>query len=341
MKLVLPLIFASLSYIVRRFYQSDLTVPSFFLSTIMKVFTRGKLFPQNDPKSIQEARQLLVNSSPKIKNTSFNKQTLGIDDSRFNLTIYTPKIADNKFKGVLLWFHGGGFVMGSAMADDFIADPLAEQTGFIVVNVDYRLAPENKFPALYHDAIDALDWTIQNIKSFGGDPNNIILAGESAGGNLAASAAVYHASRNRHNSLLGCILIYPVLEYGIFRGSHFEERTRSVLSLDAMLWMWSLYLTEDQIRQGNIDERACPAWAPNKTLKRMCPTAFLLAQHDILRDEGVFFNDRLQENGVSTKLIQYDKTLHGVFNRLPIGKKAFEDVVGLMNELDTHKKFIF
>lgn len=338
---VSSLVVVSISYMAYKFIESDLDISSFIFSNIMCIITQGKIFPENNPKSVKQLRDFLSNSAPILKTSNFNKETIEFSSKGLSIIIYTQKIEsdDLSLKGVLLWFHGGGFVIGNAQADDFIADAIAEETGFIVVNVDYRLAPENKFPALYNDAVEVLDWTFQNIGSYGGDRNSIILSGESAGGNLAAAAAVYHASRDHSIPLLGNILIYPVLEYGVYRKSHFEERKDAMLSLDQMIWMWSLYLTKDSIIKREVDERACPSWASDEILKKMSPTAFILAQHDILRDESTFFNKRLEDNGISTKLIQYNKTLHGFFNRLPVGKIAFNDFISIVKDLSNNKRF--
>ncbi|CAM9094753.1 unnamed protein product, partial [Ectocarpus fasciculatus] len=216
---------------------------------------------------------------------------------------------------VLLWFHGGGFVEGSVAVEQKNTQKIANVTGYIVVSVEYRLAPEHEFPAAVHDGTRALQWLFLNIHSFGGDKSKVVIGGESAGGNLAASTIIGHITQEgpREGHIIGYLGVYPCLDHGSYTESHFKHRhTSGFLTLSQMQWYWALYLGQDQSMKAQ-DIRACPARAPDHILRQFPKTFMVLAGQDVLLDEGVNFVQKLKDNNVKADYYTYEGTIHGFF----------------------------
>jgi acetyl esterase len=194
-------------------------------------------------------------------------------------------------------------------------------TGFLVVSVDYRLAPEYVYPAALDDAAVALRWVHGNINEYGGDPKTIILAGESTGGTLAAALTALNYDnrftlRQRTHKLnfklSGLLLMYPPLQYDVFRPSHFKHRTvNGLMTLDQLLWFWSLYLGGRMAATNCAEYTVCPLLTPRNVLSRFPQTALVLAKHDVVLDEGVALYEALQAVKVQADLRVYNDTVHG------------------------------
>lgn len=230
-------------------------------------------------------------------------------------------------KPTMLWFHGGGWVLGGINTDNIKCLALANATSHVVVSVEYRLAPEHHFPAAADDANAALKWVLHNIGDYEGDSNRIVIAGESAGGNLAASLMASYFIQGPHtyssaaatattsttiNPIKGLVLVYPVLEYGNLRDSYFRyKNVNGLLSMDQMLWFWALYLGDQ--RQHGSDYRASPLRTPDKILAQFPPTLLILAKYDVLLDEGIEFGNLLRRKKVNATTIVYNNTMHGFF----------------------------
>ena len=266
-------------------------------------------------------------------------------------TMNIPKLEGGKdntvTKPVLLWFHGGGWVLGGIMTDNIKCLSLANSTGNVIISVEYRLAPENPFPAAVDDADAALRWVLHNIGDYEGDNSNIVLAGESSGGNIAASLMTsyiangphkysniqsthisFSASTTASHPIKGVVLIYPVLEFGNFRDSYFRyKNVNGFLTMDQMLWFWALYLGENQHQQG-FHFRASPSRAPNKVLAQFPPTLLILAKFDVLLDEGIQFGIALRKNKVNATTIVFNNSMHGFF-AMP-GSRAGNDGKNVM-----------
>lgn len=227
--------------------------------------------------------------------------------------IYKPT-TDNNLP-VLVWFHGGGWVLGDLDSADFTCRELASLSQCIVVSVDYRLAPESPFPAAYNDCLEAVKWTVNNASSLGGDEHNIAVGGDSAGGNLAACVCL--ATRDLNLKIKFQLLIYPVIETDFNNTSYTENADGYFLTRNMMIWFWDHYVPDTVMRK---DPRVAPLNAPLKDL----PQAWLLtAGFDPLRDEGVKYAAELAKAGVPVKTAQVTDTVHGFFT-MPIkcGAKA-------------------
>jgi acetyl esterase len=178
----------------------------------------------------------------------------------------------------------------------------------VVVSVNYRLAPEHKFPAALEDAYSATKWIAENAADLSGDSNRIAVGGDSAGGNLAASVSLM--ARDRHGpSIVFQLLIYPVVNHAFDTASYTENAEGYWLLRDDMRWFWNHYLRDEQ---DGRNPYASPLRAEN--LASLPPAFVITAEFDPLRDEGEAYAARLRESGVPVKLTRYDGMIHDFVN---------------------------
>lgn len=206
---------------------------------------------------------------------------------------------------VVLFMHGGGFVLFGLDSHDALARDLCAGAGAIVVSVDYRLAPEHPYPAAVDDAYAALLWVHENAVSLGGDPARLGVAGDSAGGNLAAVTCL--RSRDEKGPALSHqLLIYPVTDAAQNTGSYAVHAEDGFLTAKAMAWFWRQYLGEDA---DAAHPYVSPLRAPD--LSGLPPACVITAGHDPLRDEGEAYAIRLAEHGVAAEVHRFDGAFHG------------------------------
>jgi acetyl esterase len=207
----------------------------------------------------------------------------------------------------LVFFHGGGWVIGNLESHDVACRALAHAGELIVISVDYRLAPEHKFPAAVDDAVTATQWVADNAPSLGIDAARLSVGGDSAGGNLAAVVALA-ARDGKGPQLAGQVLIYPATDFAMAHPSHSEPETSVLLTHSVIRWFRDHYLTG----VADIhDWRASPAKAA--TLAGLPPAYVLTAGADPLRDEGDDYAQRLQEAGVPVTHRSFPGQFHGFF----------------------------
>ena len=223
------------------------------------------------------------------------------------LRLYTPVAAGSGALPVLVYFHGGGWVIGDLETHDALGRTLANEAGCKVVAVDYRLAPEHAFPAAVDDCYAALKWVAANGGSIGVDVTRIAVAGDSAGGNLAAVISQI-AKAEKGPRISFQLLIYPVTDTNVDTGSYTDNASGYFLERDGMIWFFDHYL------QGA--DRNDPRIAPLKAASLAgLPKAYVVtAGFDPLRDEGRAYADALKAAGVSTVHVNYDGMIHGFFN---------------------------
>ena len=247
-------------------------------------------------------------------------RTIDGPDARVTLRILVP--VENPI-GVLVYYHGGGWVLGSIDEYDTVARKLAERTSCAVVLVEYRLAPEHRYPAAVDDSYAALEWVGQNVKYIAGREVPLIVAGDSAGGNLAAVMAVRARARNGPPIALQ-VLIYPVTDSDLDLPSYADPENQLLLTRDGMIWFWDHYIPDSS-------RRSEPDASPLHTdhLSGLPPTVILTAEHDVLRDEGEAYAARLQEADVKVNLKRYPGQMHGFFTllMLPGSELGFQQVV--------------
>ena len=234
--------------------------------------------------------------------------------------IYTPR-GSGPFP-VVLWFHGGGFALGNLHAYDATCRALTNAADCIVVAVDYRLAPEHKFPAAPEDCYAAAQWVEKHISESGGDPQRIAVAGDSAGGNLAAVVAQLARQRGGP-SLCFQLLVYPVTDFQADTPSYRENGEGYLLTMGAMMWFKNLYL---QTPDDAVNPMASPLRAAS--FRGLPPALIVTAEFDPLRDEGEAYAARLRDAGVPVTLKRYEGAIHGffsLFHALDQGRLAIKE----------------
>ncbi len=204
----------------------------------------------------------------------------------------------------LVYYHGGGWVIGDLDGYDVVCREIATKAGLIVVSVDYRLAPEHKFPAAVDDCIAATDWVARNAAKLGIDADKLFVGGDSAGGNLAAVVSM-HARDNNGPRIKGQVLVYPVTDLAMNTASYKDPETGVLLTHSLMRWFRDHYLTDHK----QIDDwRASPLRMSN--LKGLPPAYVLTCGADPLHDEGEEFARRLKHAGNEVIHADYPGQFH-------------------------------
>lgn len=221
-------------------------------------------------------------------------------------TRYTPTGADG---AAVVFFHGGGWVLGSRTTHDGTARYLAEHSGATVYSVEYRLAPEHPFPAAFDDAVAAASALLDGAET-AIDRQRIAVAGDSAGGNLAAAAAI--ALRHRTSSALRAqLLVYPALDATMSQASYREFADGPFMTAQDMAWFYQQYAPEDATGGAVDDWRLSPITADD--LSDLPPTLVITASHDVLRDEGEAYAQALASAGVEASAARHLGATHGFF----------------------------
>lgn len=230
---------------------------------------------------------------------------------------------------ILAWFHGGGWVVGDLDTADATARHLTVGANCVTVSVDYRLAPETKFPGAADDCYAATVWAAQNAARLNGDASRLAVGGDSAGGNL--SAVVAQMARDRGTPpLVFQLLVYPVTEQNFETSSYRNNAEGYLLTRQSMQWYWNHYLASP-------DDATNPYAAPlMATDLSGLPSAFVLtAEFDPLCDEGEVYAKRLQDAGVPTTCTRYDGMIHGFFGMpavLDTSKQAIADASAALRQ---------
>ena len=234
--------------------------------------------------------------------------------------VYKP--TEDDAAPVVVFFHGGGMVVGSMDVFDGVCRLLAEASGAVVVNVDYRLAPEHPYPAAIDDAWHAVMWVGEHASDLGGSPDRLIVCGDSAGGNLAALCAL----RARDTGVPAVqlqMLIYPVTDWAGTFPSMDSNGTGNFLTKETMEWFRATYLGDDEALW--TDPTVSPWYAD---VEGVCPAWVLTTSHDPLRDEGIAYADKLRDAGVAVTHINVDGVFHAFFgqtNLLELAAQALAD----------------
>jgi acetyl esterase len=220
---------------------------------------------------------------------------------------------------LLVYFHGGGWVLGGLASHDVLCRSLANASGCAVLAIDYRLAPEHTFPAAVNDCYAAASWAVASAKSLGADAARVAVGGDSAGGNL--TAVVAQLARDRGGPALRFqLLVYPATDANTDTPSYHENATGYFLELEGMRWFYDHYLPAGT-------DRTDPRVSPMRTadLHGLPQTLVITAEFDPLRDEGEAYAARLREAGVPVTLTRYHGMIHGFFGMGPLldqGKRA-------------------
>ena len=224
----------------------------------------------------------------------------------------------------VLFLHGGGFVVGDLDTHDQVCRRLCRDADTVVVSVEYRLAPEHRFPAAVEDALAAGRWMADNLDHLGGEPR-MGVAGDSAGGNLSAVVA-----QDLRDRLCAQLLIYPAVDvFGNYR-SRQENANGYLLEQETLEWFFTHYAGDAELRTD--DPRHSPL---HGSLVDVAPVVLVTAGFDPLRDEGTAYAQALQGAGVEVRVLHYDDLVHGFFDMgfSPVAERAITDTVRAFREL--------
>ena len=242
--------------------------------------------------------------------------------------VFTPRASKTPLP-VLVWLHGGGHVVGSLDSYDSVCRQLALRADCIVVSVDYRLAPEHKFPAAVDDSFAALMWVLQHADELGGDVSRIAIGGDSAGGNLAAVAAILARDAGLP-PLAFQLLVYPATAAHPDTQSQQAFSDGYLLTRKHIFWFQNHYLRDDRDRE---DFRYAPLLCPN--LSGLPPALVIVAEYDPLRDEGIIYAECLLHAGNQVELVNYEGMVHAFFSMsgaLDVGKQAITKAAAALQQ---------
>lgn len=255
---------------------------------------------ETDLAGIRSGIAQLTQPPPALDGVVARTVTVG-SDPQVIVETYTPEGDDPQ--PALLWFHGGGYVLGSAALDGARLQTWAKHFGCFVASVEYRLAPEHPFPGAHHDAVQALDWLTGSSDELGVDAGRIVVGGASAGGGLAAGLAL--AARDREVALAGQLLFYPMID---------DKQQTPSSQWEAPVWSqaanelaWRAYLGASY--GGDVPSYAAPA--RTKNVEGLAPTMIIVGGADRFFDEDLDYAARLTRAGVPTEIRVYAGTPHG------------------------------
>ena len=269
--------------------------------------------------------QLKTQVPPAPEVASVEDVTLGEDDDSFRVRVYRTDAGT--LRPALLYIHGGGWTFGDVDGGyDYLCRDIASQLDVVVVSVDYRLAPEHKFPAAVDDVVAALNWVRESADSLGVDISKIAVAGDSAGGNL--STVLTHLDRDAGTPLKAQVLIYPASEYAVERPSWIENAKAPLLGTAEVLWFFDQYLeNQEQTKDLRVSSSLNDSFAH-------LPTAMIItAGHDPLRDDGINYARLLEADGVSVRHLHIPDTIHGFISSptLVSYNTAMNEIIEFLN----------
>ena len=275
--------------------------------------------------SVEEARKLfrqLTSSTPKAEVGKIEDIKIPGSETEIKARVYYPK--NEGPYGVLVYFHGGGFVLGDIESYDPLCRAITNSCNCVVVSVDYRLAPENKFPAAVIDAFDATKWVYQNLERFNGKMG-IAVGGDSAGGNLAAIIAIL--SKENKINLKKQILVYPAVGFDVVSKSITEYAEGFFLKRSDIEWFGLQYLRNPT---DVLDYRFSPILYPDPS--GLPPALIITAEYDPLRDQGEAYAAKLLQAGVPVTNVRFNNVIHGFLSFFSIIPQA-KDAISLIGSV--------
>jgi acetyl esterase len=258
------------------------------------------------PVARQVYSQIIAAAAEPVRPVEISERTIAGPGGELTLRVYHPRQTDPQ-RGIVFYVHGGGFVIGSARDYDSVAAALCEQSGCIVVQPDYRLAPEHPFPAAVDDVWAGACWVAEHAVELGGQPR-LAVAGDSAGGNLAAVLALLARERGGLN-IVQQSLVYPVTAAEPETTDSYQLYGEGYTLTTKLCWHFTRWYLSGQ--QVGDDPRLAPLAAPD--LSGLPPALVIVAGYDVLRDEGVQYAERLAQAGTPVTLVEYSGMVHGFF----------------------------
>jgi len=276
------------------------------------------------PSSIEEAREQYAAGCMTYVGMAEPVERVSDEDADgVRVRVFVPKDApEDEPLPCVLWIHGGGWILGTIDAHDALCRALCNMAGAVVVSVDYRLAPEHQHPSQLSDCSTALRWVQREAASLGVDPSRLAVAGDSAGGNLAAVVARRFASE-----LVFQVLVYPAVDATCSTPSYTScGGDEYGLSRDHMQLCWAAYAPD-----APSDPDVSPLLAPD--LAGLPPALVVCAEYDPLKDEGLAYAERLREAGVDARAVCFDGMVHGFFRwrgGVDAAHEAMEEAAGAL-----------
>lgn len=243
--------------------------------------------------------------------SSTDHTVAGPDGGEFDVRVLVP---EGPVGSLVVYYHGGGWVIGNIDEYDNLGRQLANRLGATVVLVNYRKAPEHRYPAAAQDSWAALQWAAANMGEIAGGEVPLIVMGDSAGGNLSAVMA-QRARREGGPQLARQVLIYPVTDADLDNDTYTDPENQLLLTRESMVWFWDHYAPDPASRR-NPD--ASPLQAADADLADLAPAVVLTAEHDVLRAEGEAYADRLRGAGVPTQSRRFPGQMHGFFSMVGV-----------------------
>lgn len=281
--------------------------------------------PPEEARSWASNFKLLAGNPEKVGNVI--NRTIESPHGEIPIRIYIPN-GEGPFPA-LVYYHGGGWVIGNLDIVDVPCRRIANQANCVVISVAYRLAPEHKFPAAIEDAYATVNWVVEQAHSIQVDPSRIAVAGDSAGGNLATVVSLM-ARDKEGPSLVQQILLYPVTNYAFDTNSYAENADGYFLTKAMMKWFWNHYLRDEQ---DGRNPYASPLLADD--LSGLPPAHIITAGFDPLRDEGEAYAERLKAAGVPVTTTHYESMIHGFCwmpGAIEQGKIAIDEVASTLKQ---------
>ncbi|MEO7961152.1 MAG: alpha/beta hydrolase [Ginsengibacter sp.] len=239
---------------------------------------------------------------------------IDVAGGKIHLRIYTPKQGNGPFP-VIVYYHGGGWVIANLDTYDASARSLADQTGAVLVSVAYRQAPEFKFPTAHNDSYAAYDWVVKNAASIKGDPKRIAVAGESAGGNLACAMGIMAREKGQQLPIYQ-VLVYPIAGYDFTTPSYKKDDNTKPLNTSLMKWFFEKYL------RTTADGNNPLISLVKANLKGLPPATVITDELDPLMSEGAMLADKLKAAGVTVNYKNYDGVTHEFFGMASVVPEA-------------------
>jgi len=287
--------------------------------------------PPLEQMTVEQARESIRQRTPALgpvqEVKAVEEHHVPVAGGAIGVRLYRP--SDTRPLPALVFYHGGGWVIGDLYTHDGICRAIANAAGCVVASVDYRLAPERKYPAAFEDSYAALTWLAGHAPTLGVDSARLAVGGDSAGGNLAAAVAL--AVRDRRGPRLVLqLLIYPATAHSFDTVSYRENGEGYMLTREGMKWFWNHYLARPE---DGRQPYASPLLA--KDLGGLATALVITAEYDPLRDEGEAYAKRLAEAGVPVTNTRYPGLVHGfirMINVLDPAKRALDEVAAALRK---------
>jgi acetyl esterase len=293
----------------------------------LELFNQGPAMHEMEPQAVREMMELAPEVEVELAALAkVEDRFVPVGDGEeIKVRVYTPE-GQGPFP-IFVYYHGGGWVLGDLETSDASCRVLANQTNRVVVSVDYRLAPEYKFPIPLEDSYEALKWIHEHVGDLNGNAADIVVGGDSAGGNL--SAAVSLLSRDRRGPAISAqVLIYPVTDLGYDTASYQEFARGFGLDKELMIWFGTHYINGEE-EAGN--QLVSPLRASN--LSNLPPALVVVAENDVLRDEGLAFAEKLEAAGVQVETQIEEGLVHGYFTNMGVFP---EQVKGTISKIGSY-----